>query len=261
MFSIPRTLLFLLALVAAGEPRCCPRVAAAQSDQGAAVQIPDKIPANQLPLSPVDRRIDLLGVATNIHSEADAVTYIDAILAKGNINATSVPGLPPLVHRLAVSEYAAISDPSKLIPEARITDTFNQLMDEWGEQSWTHVSVEDFHRFHRFKAGSLIPYSVSRNADGTVADTCRPVEAVYLLYMMSIERGMQSGPRPSMADDFGTKPLLVDMANSRLRLGHPDPDVARRNVEYIKTRNSWLQSHFNFSFVEDIGHLLDTLHI
>lgn len=226
------------------------------------MQIPDKIPDNQMPLSPVDRHIDLLGAESNIHSPADAETYINAILAKYHIDATSVSGLAPLEHRLAVAEYASLTDPSKRIPEARIVDAFNRLMDDWGAEPWTRIAVADFHRFHRIKAGILIPYSVSRNSDGVVADSCRPVEALYLLFLLTLERGMQSGPKlPDLPENFGTGPVFVQSTKATNRVSDADDPITRRYGKYTKVRNAWLESHFNLDPTQELTGLFNLLKI
>lgn len=225
------------------------------------MQIPDKIPDNQMPLSPVDRHIDLLGAESNIHSPADAETYINAILAKHHIDAATVSGLAPLEHRLAAAEYASLTDPSKRIPEARIVDAFNQLMDDWGAEPWTRIAVADFHRFHRIKAGILIPYSVSRNSDGTVADSCRPIEALYLLSLLTMDRGMQGSKPPDLPENFGRGPTFLQSARSIALPPNIDSQTMRRNDEYAATRNAWLQGRFNRNPAQELGHLFNILDI
>jgi hypothetical protein len=214
----------------------------------------------ELPVNPVDRNIDALGTESNIHSPADAETYINAILAKYKIETATIPSLRPLAHRLAIAEYAAISDPSKRIPEAQVADVFNRMMDEWGTAQWTRMTVEDFHRFHRMKAGILIPYSVSRDAEKNVADYCRPVEAVYLLFLLAIERGLQSGPKlPDLPENFAKGPMYGEFKDSSLRPFQMDAGVNRRDEEYRKARSAWLQGHTDPA--QEIGMLLDALHI
>jgi len=254
--SCPLAVVILLVVA----PRCCFRTLAAQSDREASMQIPSKIPAMQLPFSQVDRQIDFLGAESNIQSNSDAQVYIDAILAKYHINTASVPGLAPLMHRLAKAEYSALGDPSKRIPESLLTSTFNGLMDEWGEEPWTRITVEDFHGFHRLKAGTLIPYSVSRNADGSVADSCRPVEAVYLLYLLSIERAGVSGELRNLPATFGRGPAVVKSGQVTANaLG--SAEVIRRREQYLKILNAWLQSYFNPNPSQEVGALFGTLHI
>src|SRR5690348_16050707 len=243
-------------------PGCCLRVMAAQANRGGAMQIPEKIPDNQMPLSPVDRKIDLLGAESSLHSVVDAEAYVKAILAKYKIDSKSANGLTPLEHRLAVAEYAAITDPSKRIPEARIVDAFNQLMHEWGAEPWTRITVADFHRFHRIKAGILIPYSVSRNADGVVADSCRPVEALHLFFLLTLERGMQSGPKlPDLPENFGTCPVFVQSTKATNRVSNADDPITRRYEKYTKARNAWLGSHFNLDPTQELTALFNLLKI
>lgn len=222
------------------------------------MQVPARIPDNQFPLLPEDRHIDALGTEANIHSPADAETYLNAILAKHKIDTATIPGLSPFAHRLAVAEYAAITDPSKRIPETQLVTAFNEIMDQWGEPQWTRITVEDFHWFHRIKAATLIPYSVSRDAEGNVADTCRPVEAVYLLYMLTTERGLQPDKLPTLPASFGTKPVFMSHSAS-LSVAPFGDDIGRRDTAFRKAENNWLQSHPDPT--QQIGRLFDALHI
>lgn len=221
------------------------------------MQIPSQIPDNQMPLSPVDRRIDSLGTAANIHSPDDVEAYIDALLGKYEVDADSIPGLPPLVHRLATAEYASLADPSKRIPETRIADAFNQLMNEWGEPPWTRISTEDLHTYRRIKAATLMPYSVSRARDGAVSESCRPVEALYMIYLLSIERGTQSNIRPRIPENLGMSPLYAQSGTLTLKSG--DPMASERNRAYLDARSRWLQTHVDA--VQEVDLLMKMLQI
>ena len=220
----------------------------------------------QLPFDPAERLIDSLGTASNIHSPADAQTYIEAILQRRYPTAyiSPVPELQLLERRLALAEYAAITtDPTKRIPESRIADVFNRLMDEWGTPKWTRITAEDFHRFHKIKAVTLIPYSVSRDVEGNIAYTCRPVEAVCLFDLLSIERGLQSNYKalPDLPNARTKGPVYATgyswvSANSPTK---KELDNFRRYREYLNNRSAWLQKHPDHS--QQFTRLFDALHI
>jgi hypothetical protein len=258
MFSVLRAFLLVVVVILLGESGW-PGASWPPDEpvQGAAMQIPEKIPDNQLPLSLVDRRIDLLGAESNIHSTADAETYIGAILAKYRFDVTAIPGLRSLEDRLAAAEFAAITNPTKRIGETQVAEAFNQIMDEWGTEQWTRISVEDLHIYRRIKAATLNPYSVSRAVDGSVSERCRPVEALYIIFLLSIERGTQSGPKPRIPDNFGMSPLYAQ--KSTLKPNTPDPIEAKRNRAYLEARNAWLQK--NFDPVQEVDLLFKTLQI
>lgn len=222
----------------------------------------------QLPFDPVDRQIDALGTVSNIHSQADAETYIGAILRHRyrKVDVSSVPGSALLEDRLASAEYAALTtDPSKRISEALLAQTFNRMMDEWGAPRWTRITAEDFHRFHKIKAATLIPYSVSRDAERNVAYTCRPVEAVYLFDLLSIERGLQSNYKtlPDFPNARTKGPVYVDPSKTRISvMTNPTKEwmaMNRNYTEYLKIRSAWLQGHPDPA--QQIGRLFDALHI
>lgn len=136
-------------------------------------------------------------------------------------------------------------------------------MDDWREPKWTRITVADFHRFHKIKAATLIPYSVSRDAEGNVAYTCRPVEALYLLGLLAIDRSMQYNFKslPDLPDASIKRPMIAT-GTYDLR---PAPQTAKNRVmfahdrEYQKARSAWWQKHPDP--VEEINRQLDALHI
>jgi hypothetical protein len=135
-------------------------------------------------------RIDELGAADHIHSEADARAYVDALIEQWGRNEKELPGAAQLVDRLARAEYAAIREPQKRIPESLVAKTFNGLMNEWQMPSWTRISVEELHAF-RIVESSLYSRSVARLPDGSIAPDCRPTEALLLLDQLNFNGGVQ----------------------------------------------------------------------
>ena len=89
-----------------------------------------------------DQQIDEFGA--RILTEANAKAYVEALVKRWLPNETN-PHLAECEDRLARAEYAAVRNPDKLIPEVRIAETFNRLLDEWELPSWPHVTIPELH--------------------------------------------------------------------------------------------------------------------
>jgi hypothetical protein len=142
--------------------------------------------------------IRLNELAGNIRSEADARIVVD-IVAK-----TLEKDLPPawttrrVRKRVAHAEYQAVSDPSRLIPEQRIADVWNEYVREIGAPDEALVTVAEIHNLrdaHYVGAQILWTRDINRSIwtvpnvsamghDGKVADGCRALEAVRLIFDM-----------------------------------------------------------------------------
>src|SRR5258708_7092403 len=65
-------------------------------------------------------------LAGNIQSEAGARAFVDAVAEVLSDHSHQMWDRDSIRHRVAVAEYAAVSDPSRLIPEQRIVDVWNE---------------------------------------------------------------------------------------------------------------------------------------
>ena len=90
-----------------------------------------------------DQQIDEFGA--RIRTEANAKAYVQALVKRWLPNEADDPRLAEFEDRLARAEYAAVRSPDKLIPEARVAETFNRLLDEWELPSWPHVTIPELH--------------------------------------------------------------------------------------------------------------------
>jgi hypothetical protein len=172
---------------------------------------PDALPINAfrrvtgypiIPLQaviPEDRQIDELGVPGHIRTEADAGTYVQALMNRWDPRETN-PHLAEFEERLARAEYAAVRDPKKLIPESQVAKTFNHLMDEWNMPGWTRISVPELHFFRIVYSSAIYPRSVTRLPDGSVAPGCRPTETLLLLDWLDFTGGAPPNIRKAVRD-------------------------------------------------------------
>jgi len=89
--------------------------------------------------------VQLNELAGRIHSEADALAFVDGI---ADIFADSLPAAwagPSIRQRVAHAEYEAISDPLRLIPEQRIADVWNEYVREIGAPEEAVVNAAEIH--------------------------------------------------------------------------------------------------------------------
>jgi hypothetical protein len=224
----------------------------------------DKI-MSTLPLSGIDGKIDELGTESHIRSERDAAAYIDALLEKYEVDEARLPGLAPLKARLARAEYATIQDPSKRIAERAVAEAFNKIMDRWHPQTGIRVSIEEFHAARVAMSLMVYPNSVSRASNGHVADSCRPVEALYLIYLLESSRSFLPGIRHLLeASQWPDEDLLMEQRKAgrrEVRLGTPVPGEFQRDREYFLERTKYLQAHPNLNVAGQIDELFAALGI
>lgn len=143
--------------------------------------------------------IQLNELAARIHSEADSEKLIDqtALLFKDE--------LPPawatqsVKKRLAHAEFKAATDMSSLIPEERVVNVWNHYVREIGAPDEAIVTVAEVHNLRdaQYAAGRMLwqrekgsqsvwtmPNIVAVGSDGKIANGCRALEAVRVIYSM-----------------------------------------------------------------------------
>jgi hypothetical protein len=257
-------------------------VAAAQLVASAGMESqPYKTP----PVTPADRQVDTLGAESNIHSIQDVDTYINALIQNYKTELSQRFGVMdadlyrfgPIESRIAAAEYAAVGDHSKRIPEKFVASAFNGLMDEWNTPPWTRISIEELHAYRTQLAIIRYPASVARDDEGNLSDSCRPVEAVLLLYRLERNRGISPGLRELVKSGkfnySAARPVSPGASNTRLVLGSYVGDEMLRNAEadraaalerereYTSARHAYFLAYPNIDPVDYIERLLDLLHI
>jgi hypothetical protein len=138
-------------------------------------------------------------LAGNIHSEADARAFVDAVAER--LGGEELPSwaTASIRYRVAHAEYGAVSDPSKLIPEQRIVNVWNEYVRELDAPEKTLVTVAEVHNLRDAQytmtksmwkkeqfPQSLwtMPDVYAVGSDGKVANGCRAVEALRILHDM-----------------------------------------------------------------------------
>jgi hypothetical protein len=205
---------------------------------------------------PEDRQIDELGAPGHIRAEADARAYVEALVKRWDPNETN-PHLDEFEERLAQAEYAAVRDPNKLIPESQVAKTFNRLMDEWEMPAWTRVAMPELHAFRISYVLTVYPRSVVRLPDKSIAPSCRPTEALFLLHMLDSRGGIPPEIREEVrASRFPwsiLKRVSLHPANT------PTPQNLQRD-EYIGLRRKYFANHPT-SFESEVSDIFSQLGI
>jgi hypothetical protein len=143
-------------------------------------------------------------------------------------------------HRIAHAEFQAVSDPSRLIPEQRIVDIWNEYVREMDAPAETLVNVAEVHNlrdamftmshsmWERKGMQQLwtIPSIYSVGADGKTASGCRAIEALKILHDMSFSfQNIQS------ARERVQKGVLVsDQINHQEQNSAPRPPTAKASI-------------------------------
>lgn len=145
------------------------------------------------------RAIHINELAGNIHSEADARAYVNAIaeeLTGGHHMSWTTSNIR---HRVAHVEYEAATDPSRQIPEQRIVDVWNEYVREIDAPEEAIVTVAELHNLRdaMYTTASLgawkrdfgqsiwtMPNIYALGADGKVANGCRALEALKIIHDM-----------------------------------------------------------------------------
>jgi len=136
--------------------------------------------------------------------------------------------LPPawatagLRERIAVAEYRSATNPAQLIPEQRVADAWNRYVDEIGAPRDALVTAAEIHsmrdadytamRFFWTRVNQMwtMPNIYALGPDGKVANGCRALEAVLVVWRMA-----------NYYEEIGA-------ARNRVKLGIVESDMFRK---------------------------------
>jgi hypothetical protein len=147
-------------------------------------------------------------LAGNVHSEAEAREFADAI---ANVFAAQLPpawATRSIRHRVVGAEYEAVTNPSRQIPEQRIADVWNQYVREIGAPDEALVTAAEIHNMRDadYASGQMMwtrgiqnvwtmPMIYALGPDGKVADGCRAVEALRVIHEIAYQFDNLRGAR------------------------------------------------------------------
>jgi hypothetical protein len=144
-------------------------------------------------------------LAGKTHTEADASTLVAEIAALFSKEMPSAWLANGINQRVAKAEYESVRDPANRIPEQRIVDVWNQYVREIGAPEETFVTVAEIHNMrdaeltmaqHLWARGYqmiwLIPNIYAVENDGRIADGCRAIEAIRVIYDLERFQNLRS---------------------------------------------------------------------
>lgn len=180
--------------------------------------------------------IHINDLAGNIHSEADARAYVDAVAEELTGHRHMSWTTRSIRHRVAHAEYEAATDPSRQIPEQRIVDIWSEYVREIDAPAEALVTIAELHNLrdsmylsasqYAWKRGLnqsiwTMPNVYALDADGKVAGGCRAVEALKLIHDM---HDMFQNVR--FARERVQKGVLASEAFKQRQLSPPQPAKA-----------------------------------
>jgi|SRR5271155_447215 len=229
MIAIPLVMLFLF---------CSPQQSGKPPDltsQPSPEQAKEQYEANR------QVSIHINELAGNIHSEAEARVFVDAVAEHVAGQQLLWWATTSIRHRVAHAEYDAASDPSRLIPEQRIVNVWNEYVRELDAPEEMLVTVAEMHNLRdalytsnqymwknkRFPLSLwIMPNVYAVGSDGKVASGCRAVEALRILYDLS--RFFQD--LQSARERVRKGVLASDLARQRRQDATPRPPIAKSHL-------------------------------
>jgi hypothetical protein len=191
--------------------------------------------------------VQLNDLAGNIHSEGDARSFVDAVAERLGTSAPSwATGI--IRRQIAHAEYEAVSDRSRLIPEQRIVNVWNEYVRELDAPEETLVTLAELHNLRDamytgsqflWKKGGItqqfwtIPNVYAVDANGKVADGCRAVEALKILHDMFNTFQMVRGARERAQRGV----LVSDTVKQRQQDGTTRSPAARSELRAVANAN------------------------
>jgi len=199
-------------------------------------------------------RVDKL--AGNIHSEDDARVFVDAVAERLTGDQLQMWTTLGIRHRVAHAEFEAVSNPSRLIPEQRIVDLWNQYVRELDAPEETLVTLAEVHNLRDAMSTSnryiwnkdgfpqslwTVPSIYALGADGKVANGCRAVEALKIFHDMSRFQNLQA------ARERVQKGILAsDLMEQRAQDPKPKPQSVQSHLAISKSANPLLTAEYRY---------------
>src|SRR5437016_454190 len=183
-------------------------------------------------------------VAGRIHSEANAVAFVDKI---ADFFADTFPPIwvtRSVRQQVAHAEFEAVSNPSRLIPEQRIADVWNKYVREIGASEEALVTAAEIHNLRDadFAISQLwwsrtnltiwaMPNVYAVGSDGRVAEGCRAVETLRVLYDLDKFFDNLRGARERVRKGI----LLSDEIGKSLNSSAPKQKTTARLEAHVDT--------------------------
>jgi hypothetical protein len=183
-------------------------------------------------------------MAGSIHSEADAQTFVDTVSEELTGHNHMSWTTKSIRHRVARAEYEAASDQSRLIPEQRLVDVWNEYIREIDAPEEALITVAELHNLRdsmyigasRFgwkrdvtQSIWTMPNIYALDANGKVANGCRAMEALKVIHdmhemFMNVSAARERIRKGVVASD------VVKQASQEANLSAPHAPVVRTQL-------------------------------
>ena len=194
-------------------------------------------------------------LAQQIHSEADARELVAEIAAVFEKELPPVWATRGIRQRVARAEYQSVHD-SALIPEQRIVDVWNEYVREIGVPDEALVNVAEIHnlRDSEFTGARYmwarksqqiwtVPSIYAVGDDGKVAEGCRAIEAIRVIYdLYRLPQNLQ-GARDRVKRGVLVSDLVKNVSDSTPRHGVVRLDVHTYVNPVEDAERHYLQEH------------------
>jgi hypothetical protein len=201
--------------------------------------------------------IRLNDLAGNIHSEADARAFVDAVAERflGQEHLSWITA--SIRHRVAHAEYEAVSNPARMIPEQRVVNVWNEYVRELDAPEETLITVAELHNLRdgmyigtksMWKREGItqqfwtIPNIYAVDADGRVASGCRAVEALKILHDMFRTFQLVQGARARVQKGI----LVSDTVRQQEQSGTPKQPTMRSGILATRNENPVLPAEIRY---------------
>jgi hypothetical protein len=214
-------------------------------------------------------------IAGRINSEPDALALVDAVADVFAEYLSPEWSTSSIRERVANAEYNAVADPLRLISEQRIADVWNKYVREIGASDDAIITAAEIHsmRDAAYATSQLLwrrgtnqsiwtmPNIYAVGSDGKVADGCRVVEALRVLYELDHLFDNLRSARARLRNG-----ILLSDAIKKLQ-DNPNPSqkttsrlVARPDTNSIRAaENKYRQAHGVAHINELLAGLFDEL--
>jgi len=147
-------------------------------------------------------------LAAHIQSPDDARRLVDLVAAEFSKELPPKWATRSLRNRIARAEFESAADPGALIPEQRVADAWNDYLEKIGAAPELYVTAAEVHtlRDSYFVTAQVswargiqeiwtVPNIYAIGSDGKVANGCRALEAIHILWQLANQPEILQGTR------------------------------------------------------------------
>lgn len=146
--------------------------------------------------------------ASHIQSKNDALKLIDLVAAEFSKELPSKWAARSIRNRIARAEYESAYDPGALIPEQHVADAWNDYLQKIGAPRESYVTATEIHTLRdtfyvtsqlSWARGNqtiwTVPNIYAIGQDGKVANGCRAIEVLNILWQLANQPDLLQGTR------------------------------------------------------------------